>query len=82
MVIVKLNVKVFKICSMFDFDSFDKLFWRYSVFSGLQHDGCSMGIISANKVGFMTTIAKKPGPKVGLDVLNHMSDVYGAIGIG
>ena len=48
----------------------------------LQHDGCAMGIVGADKNALMTLHTLESHPDIGLDVLEQMPKMDRAVGIG
>jgi hypothetical protein len=51
------------------------------LFSG-NHDGRAMGVVGTDKVHLVAQHALQAHPGVGLDVLHHVADVKGRVGVG
>ena len=64
MIAVIANHKVGEICAMIASNSVDMGFWGHPLCFCVQHDSGPMGIICADKVGFMTLHALKPHKNV------------------
>ncbi len=51
-------------------------------FFSLDHDRCAMRIAARNKTTGIAPHALEADPNIGLDIIDQMSQVHGAIGIG
>lgn len=78
----KLDLKISKILGVVFPDRIDKGFRSDAPFFGLDHDGRAMGIVCTDVMALMTAHFLKAGPKIGLQVLDQMTEVDRSIGIG
>jgi hypothetical protein len=49
---------------------------------GGDHDRRAVGVVGADEVHLVPAHALEPHPGVGLDVLHHVADVEGGVGVG
>jgi hypothetical protein len=62
--------------------TFHEGFSRYAFLLRLDHGGGTVGVIGANVNRLMAAHALKPHPDIGLDLLQYMTQVDWAVGVG
>ena len=80
-VVVELDLEIGKVLQMFGMAAGNKLFRRNAFLARSDHYRSAMRIISANINAFVAAHLLKTHPKIGLDILNQVSDVNVSIGI-
>ena len=79
MIAVIADHKVREICAMIASNRADMGFWGHPLCFCVQHDPGPVGIIRADKVGFMTLHALEPDKNVRLHMLQHMPEMNRAV---
>ena len=80
--VVKADVKAIQVLLPTRRDVGDKLLGCEAGFFSGDHDGRTVGVVSANKVDRVALHPLVAHPNIGLDVLHHVPNVEVAIGIG
>ena len=81
-VVVEADAEGGKVGLMFGGDPGDELLGRDALLARAQHDRRAVGVVGADVPAVVTAHLLEPRPDVGLDVLDQMTDVDRAIGIG
>ncbi len=81
-VVVEPNVEAREIPQVLGVHAFDEALGRDPLGLGLQHDRGAVGVVGAHVVAGMPREALETDPDIGLDVLDQVSQVDGAVGVG
>ena len=78
-IIIEVDAESREVGAMFSTDTCDQLLWCKPFLLGFEHDRRAMGVIRTHIVAFMPTEFLKPHPDIGLDVLDQVPDMDGAV---
>ena len=81
-VVVETDVEGGEIRAVLLSDPFDERLRGDPFALRAQHDGGAVGVVRADEVDLRAAHALEPDPDVGLDVLDEVADVDGAVGVG
>ena len=81
-VVVERDVEAREIPQVLGVHALDEALGRDPLGLGLQHDRGAVGVVGAHVVAGMPREALETDPDVGLDVLDQVSQVDGAVGVG
>ena len=79
---IKCNVKILEITSVFLTYALNQGFRRYSLLARFKHDGCAVGVISTHIVDLVTGKAHCANPDIGLDILYEMPEMNRTVSVG
>ncbi len=80
--VVERDVEAVQVLRAAGGDLGDEGLRRLALLLGRDHDRCAVRVVRAHEVHLGAVHALEPHPDVGLDVLHHVPDVEGRIGVG
>ena len=81
-IIVEADEEAGKVAGVFAMHTLDQLFRRDAFLFSAQHDRRAVRVVGADVPAFVAGHLLEAYPDVGLDVLDQMAEVDGAVGIG